>query len=413
MAAPATASDGEEGNGWPGWLGVAAAVAVAAGVAGVVGRRRRTAAGVGRPMSVPRWPWTRRRPADRVVRRASAARTAGRGKSPGPATRGAGRREADQSRPTVMTRLGDRGFAVLAGGLVVALLAGFGLGRIGTADGRAATAAGGGAPATGGAASAGDGHQHAPGTGAHTHPGDGGSQQAQATGTAVSAGGYTLRPVARSQPAGVSVDYRFQIVGTDGRAATSFAVVHDKPLHLIVVGRDLGGYQHLHPTMAIDGTWSVPLTLKRAGGYRIYADFATTAADGTALPLVLGVDHEVPGTHTPAALPPAQPQATAGPFTVSMVGDPTAGATVPLSFRVSRAGSPVSPRLERYLGAYGHLVVVREGDLGYLHVHPEQELIDGAARFRLTAPGPSRYRAFFDFQVEGKVYTAEFTMDRG
>ncbi|WP_433689143.1 copper resistance CopC family protein [Micromonospora carbonacea] len=418
-AAPVEAED-TGGPGWPGVVAVVVVVAVAA--AGVVAWRWR-AARAGGPGPTPRWPWARPRPVGRAARRAPAARAAGRrkpaGPTPRPAARGGGPRrgpvapgEASEDPPANGPRLGDRGLALLVGGLVVALVAGFGLGRVGAGDGRAATAAVGGSPATGRPVAAGDGHQHAPGAGAHTHPGDGDPAQAQVTGTTVSAGGYTLKPVTRSQPAGVNADYRFRIVGVDGQPETRFAVVHDKPLHLVVVGRDLGGYQHLHPTMAADGTWSVPLALERAGGYRVYADFATTAADGTARPLVLGVDHQVPGAHTPAPLPAAAPRATTGPFEVEMVGAPTVGATVPLSFRVGRAGGP-APTLERYLGAYGHLVVVREGDLGYVHVHPDQELVDGAARFWLTAPGPSRYRAFFDFQVDGKVHTAEFTLDLG
>ncbi|WP_420119126.1 copper resistance CopC family protein [Micromonospora sp.] len=305
------------------------------------------------------------------------------------------------------SRLGNTGLALLVGGLVVALLAGFGLGRIGSgarpADGTTAAP-----PATGAAPAAGDGHQHGPGTGAHTHPGDAGGAQAQVTGLSVNAGGYTVEPAARTQPAGVRADYRFRIVGADGKAATRFAVVHDKPLHMVVVGRDLSGYQHLHPTMAADGTWSVPLTLTRPGGYRIYADFSVTGADGTTVPLVLGVDHQVPGAHAPVPLPPAASQSTAGPFTVTMGGTPTVGVTVPLSFRLDG----VDPaRLERYLGAYGHLVVVREGDLGYVHVHPDQELVDGTVRFWLTAPSAGRYRAFFDFQVDGTVHTAQYTLD--
>ncbi|GHJ08256.1 hypothetical protein TPA0907_26230 [Micromonospora humidisoli] len=309
--------------------------------------------------------------------------------------------------PNAGGRLGNTGLALLVGGLVVALLAGFGLGRIGSgarpADGTTAAP-----PATGAALSAGDGHQHGPGTGAHTHPGDAGGAQAQVTGLSVNAGGYTVQPTTRTQPAGVRADYRFRIVGADGKPATRFAVVHDKPLHLVVVGRDLSGYQHLHPTMTSDGTWSVPLTLTRPGGYRIYADFSVTGVDGTTVPLVLGVDHQVPGAHAPVPLPPAASQSTAGPFTVTMGGSPTVGVTVPLSFRLDG----VDPaRLERYLGAYGHLVVVREGDLGYVHVHPDQELVDGTVRFWLTAPSAGRYRAFFDFQVDGKVHTAQYTLD--
>ncbi|GIJ20605.1 copper resistance CopC family protein [Micromonospora lutea] len=311
-------------------------------------------------------------------------------------------------------RLSDTRLALLVGGLVLTLLAGFALGRIGATDGPTATAPppgaapGGGNRDAGQAVSAGDLHQHAPGTGPHTHPGDG---RDQAIGTTVSVAGYTLKPVLRTQPAGATTDYRFRIVGVDRQPVTGFAVVHDKPLHLIVVGRDLGGYQHLHPTMAADGTWSVPLKLTRPGGYRIYADFTVTTGDGRELPLVLGVDHEVPGNYEPAGLPPSQPQATTGPYTVSMAGTPTIGMTVPLTFRVDRDGATEPARLERYLGAYGHLVVVREGDLGYLHVHPEPELVDGTVTFWLTAPSTGRYRAFFDFQVDGKVHTAAFTIN--
>ncbi|MEV2237186.1 copper resistance CopC family protein [Micromonospora sp. NPDC049891] len=311
-------------------------------------------------------------------------------------------------------RAGDTRLALLVGGLVLTLLAGFALGRIGTSDEPTSVAQPPGAAAGGGsrdaaqAVAAGDGHQHPAGTGPHTHPGDG---QDQATGTTVSVAGYTLKPVLRSQPAGASGDYRFRVVGVDGQPVTRFAVVHDKPLHLIVVGRDLGGYQHLHPTMAADGTWSVPLKLTRPGGYRIYADFTVTTDDGRQLPLVLGVDHDVPGSYEPAGLPPPQPQAITGPYAVSMAGAPTIGMTVPLTFRVDREGATGPAQLERYLGAYGHLVVVREGDLGYLHVHPEPELVDGAVKFWLTAPSTGRYRAFFDFQVDGKVRTAAFTIN--
>ncbi|MFD0786782.1 copper resistance protein CopC, partial [Micromonospora azadirachtae] len=309
----------------------------------------------------------------------------------------------------------DRHLALLVGGLVVALVTGFGLGRIGAGDERSTTGGTGAVPPPGTPVAAGqamstvDGHRHVAGTGPHTHPGDDGTSQTQAAGTTVSAGGYTLQPVERSQPAGVTVNYRFRIIGTDRRAATGFAVVHEKTLHLIVVGRDLAGYQHLHPTMAPDGTWSVPLKLSRPGGYRIYADFSVTTPGGSRLPLVLGVDHLVPGAHSPTALPPPHAAVTAGPYTVSMEGTPAVGMMSPTSFRVVRSGTPA--QVERYLGAYGHLVVVREGDLGYVHVHPEPEPVDGAVKFWLTPPSPGRYRAFFDFQVDGTVHTAEYTID--
>ena len=73
-------------------------------------------------------------------------------------------------------------------------------------------------------------------------------------------------------------EFRFRVDGPDGAPVTSYAVVHDKPMHLIVVRRDLTGYQHLHPTMDPDGTWRVDLTLDAPGVYRAYADFAVIGA---------------------------------------------------------------------------------------------------------------------------------------
>jgi methionine-rich copper-binding protein CopC len=371
------------------------------------GTRTREPAGSGRRAAIPST--TRRSGAVGTVRATAEP-------LPGASPPGASTDESeapDAAPPAMVAGPSNMRLALLTGGLVVALLAGFGLGRMSDAERTPGASAPAGAEAApDNPQSATDGHQHGPGTGPHTHPGDAGT--ALAMGTSVGSGGYLLQPVRRDQPAGRTVDYAFRIVGTDRQPATRFAVVHDKPLHLIVVGRDLSGYQHLHPTMAPDGTWTVPLNLARPGGYRIYADFTVIGADGTTgSPLVLGVDHVVPGAHTPAELPPPRRQATAGPFAVSMEGTPTIGVSAPMFLRVSRADASGPAPLERYLGAYGHLVVIREGDLGYVHVHPEPELVDGAVKFWLTAPSAGRYRAYFDFQVGGEVHTAEYTLELG
>ncbi|MFM9662849.1 hypothetical protein ACKI2B_46205, partial [Streptomyces scabiei] len=75
--------------------------------------------------------------------------------------------------------------------------------------------------------------------------------------------------------------------------------------------------------------------------------------------------------------------------------------------------------LQPYLGAYGHLVALRSGDLAYLHVHPNGEPGDGTTRpgptvsFTATAPSDGTYRLFLDFKHEGKVHTAAFTVRTG
>ncbi|MFV2115114.1 hypothetical protein ACFHW0_22620 [Micromonospora sp. LOL_025] len=287
--------------------------------------------------------------------------------------------------------------ALVVGGLVLAVLLGFGLGRLD----------GGGPPGAAGADSALTGHSHAPGTGAHEHGVDQ-AAAAQAAGLSISSAGYTLTPVATAFTAGRAGELRFLVRDAQRRPVTRFAVVHDKPMHLIVVRRDLTGYQHLHPTMAADGTWSVPLTLPQPGVWRAYADFTALADDGRQTAVTLGVDLAAPGGYQPRPLPAPASSATVDGFTVSYQGTPQAGVTVPLTFRVDSAGG--RPALERYLGAYGHLVALREGDLGYLHVHPEPQPVDGAVTFWVTAPDPGRYRLYLDFQVAGVVRTAEFTL---
>ncbi|MEU4398806.1 hypothetical protein [Micromonospora orduensis] len=290
--------------------------------------------------------------------------------------------------------------ALVVGGLVLAVLLGFGLGRM-----NAGTTTGGGTPSL--AAE----HTDPPGTAPHNHGSVVGGDQGAAVepgGLSVSAAGYTLAPVATEFPAGRAEQFRFQVRDAQRRPVTRFAVVHDKPMHLIVVRRDLTGYQHLHPSMASDGTWSVPLTLDGAGVWRAYADFTVVADNGAQTAVTLGVDLAAPGGYQPRPLPGAATSTTVGGFTVGYQGRAQVGATVPLTFRID--GAAGAAPLERYLGAYGHLVALRAGDLGYLHVHPEPELVDGQVRFWLTIPGPGSYRLFLDFQTNAQVHTAEFTL---
>ncbi|HET6213215.1 MAG TPA: hypothetical protein VFE14_10125 [Micromonosporaceae bacterium] len=289
-----------------------------------------------------------------------------------------------------------------AAGLVVALVAGFGLGRVigpvGTSTDSGANAMNGMAGMTGSAQPS-AGHTH----GTTVTAGD------QVGGLAIAAGGYTLVPESTALRAGGPQPFRFRIDGPDRKPVTTFAIAHDKPMHVIVVRRDLSGYQHLHPTMAADGTWIVQLGLPDTGPWRVFADFVVAGPAGVQTAATLGVDLTVAGQYQPHPLPAAARESTVDYYTVTYEGTPQVGATQPLLFRIFSSGRPVLG-LDRYLGAYGHLVVLREGDLGYVHVHPEDQLVGGAVKFWLAAPSPGRYRMFFDFQVNGQVHTAQYTM---
>ncbi|MFJ3205593.1 hypothetical protein [Streptomyces sp. NPDC086989] len=68
--------------------------------------------------------------------------------------------------------------------------------------------------------------------------------------------GDGLTSAATELPAGKDTAYAFRITGPDGKPVTSFAVDRTKRMHLHAIRSDLTGFQHLHPSMAVDGTWT-------------------------------------------------------------------------------------------------------------------------------------------------------------
>jgi hypothetical protein len=117
---------------------------------------------------------------------------------------------------------------------------------------------------------------------------------------------------------------------------------------------------------------------------------------------------------------------TSSGYAVGVEGEAAvAGQPTELTFNVVRDGKPVA--VEPYLGADGHLVALREGDLAFLHVHPivdessedaghgghEEAAGDGSGGIRFVTEFPSegRYRLFLQFRHRGQVHTAEFTRE--
>jgi hypothetical protein len=239
------------------------------------------------------------------------------------------------------------------------------------------------------------------------------AEAAEPAGLASSRGGYTLTPTDPTLTPGTTETFSFRITGPDGAPVTAFDVEHEKQMHLIVVRRDTTAFQHVHPDMAPDGTWSVPLAVAAGGSYRAFADFAPTSGEAT----TLGVDLSAPGDYAPVTHPESRVAQVDG-YAVELTGDLIAGQASPVTLTVSRGGTPVTD-LQPYLAAYGHLVALREGDLAYLHVHPEGMPGDGITpagpqvEFVAEVPSAGVYRLFLDFQHDGVVRTAEFTVPTG
>ncbi|MFC9861055.1 MULTISPECIES: hypothetical protein [unclassified Streptomyces] len=229
-------------------------------------------------------------------------------------------------------------------------------------------------------------------------------------GLSVSENGYTLVLDSTVLSTGTQT-VTFRVIGSDGQPVTEFTPEHEKELHFIAVRRDTAGFQHVHPVMDEEGTWSIEVALK-PGDWRFFADVHPVGHDAT---MTLGIDASVAGQYDPQPLPEDTRTAHVGEYSVTLDGELAPGEASDLTLTVSRNGQPVTD-LQPYLGAYGHLVALRVGDLGYLHVHPDGEPGDGTTApgpeitFMAAAPSGGTYRLYLDFQHNDVVRTAEFTV---
>jgi hypothetical protein len=227
-------------------------------------------------------------------------------------------------------------------------------------------------------------------------------------------GGYLLSPVTGPREVGQAGTLSFRILDERGRAVTRFVESHDKQLHLIVVRTDGAYFRHVHPVVDEEGTWSLSWDWAAAGTYRLFADFVSATGQE---PVTLTRTVDVAGNFAPAPAAPSDTASVDG-LTVELTGGLAVGSSSPLTFTVVRGGEAVT-NLQPYLGAFGHLVALREGDMAYLHVHPEGdepaagELSGQDIEFAAKAPTPGRYLLYLDFKIDGQVHTARFVVDTG
>jgi hypothetical protein len=208
--------------------------------------------------------------------------------------------------------------------------------------------------------------------------------------------------------------FAFQIQDQLGEPVTEYEELHERPLHLIVVSRDLAEFHHVHPTLDTTGTWTVELPPLPPGSYRAITDFWITGGPR----LALGVDLYVAGAHQPTE--PATPTDVSHVDGYEVTLAATTGATgeMTATLTVRHDGDVVEP--DPYLGANGHLVALRAGDLAYAHVHPDEDEdehdtdtdSEGEVRFEANLDSAGRYGLFFDFRHGGAVHTATFTFDQ-
>ncbi|MET7288683.1 hypothetical protein [Streptomyces sp. NPDC005573] len=229
--------------------------------------------------------------------------------------------------------------------------------------------------------------------------------------------GYRLVSADRRLPSGRRTAYRFTVTGPDGRPVTGFALDQTRRMHFYAVRSDLTGFQHLHPVMAADGTWTAEPASLAPGSWRVFASFVPASGAGKGKDLVLSRGVFVSGDDRGTApLPAPAASVRVDGYDVRVRGELKAGTASPLTVSVSEGGQPVRD-LQPYLGTYAHLTAFHKGDLAFAHLHPLTEVTGDHGgpdlSFHAELPTSGDWRLFLQFRTAGRLHTAAVTLRVG
>lgn len=217
--------------------------------------------------------------------------------------------------------------------------------------------------------------------------------------------------------ANTPVTYTFSIIDDQGNTLKDFAVAHEKLMHFIVVRHDLQEFQHLHPVLdATTGEFTVDITFSADGTYRLFPDFTPGQnVNPMALPVTVYTDIQVGQANGDSLIPVADTETikTVGDYEITYNLSDTieAGVSLPIELIISKNSEPVA-NLEQYLGAMGHMVVLRADSLDFIHAHALEETAnaDGKIHFETNLPEAGTYKLFAQFQHNGEVLTTDYVI---
>jgi hypothetical protein len=204
-------------------------------------------------------------------------------------------------------------------------------------------------------------------------------------------------------------------------------LVHEKKMHLIVVSDDLSWFDHVHPEYSASGSYDVRLLDKKApftdgrgktemklengGRYWAFVDYKPSGGRQEVSKIELNVN----GEPVPAStFDNDKLIARAGGFSIHLQAGkngaaPVTGEEQHLVFTFQKNGKPVNPsQFEPFLGEKGHLVLIERHTKTYVHAHPK--VSEGMLGFHATFEKPGTYRGWLQFQEQGEVHTADFTL---
>jgi len=180
--------------------------------------------------------------------------------------------------------------------------------------------------------------------------------------------------------AGAPATLIFTVMDSKNAVVKDLQVVHEKPLHLLIVSKDLAEFYHIHPEPTSDGSYRVQHTFPNGGDYKFYADFTPPNAKQ----VVESIDVKVSGAERPKVALVADKKLEKSVDGLKVTMKPSAkieaGQELTLDFAAFDAvtGKPATD-LQNYLGELAHFVIISEDLVDFVHAHPmaKGERMDG------------------------------------
>ncbi len=260
---------------------------------------------------------------------------------------------------------------------------------------------------------------------------------------AAAAGARTFHAELVTRPAtpraGEPAELSLRVRDALGTSVRFLQFVHERPMHLIVVSRDLSEFAHIHPELGLDDAYSVTHAFNHGGRYRLFADYTPPGSGTRVDPFDVAVSGATPA---PARLTPdAELVHTVDSVRVTLRFDRAPRANADLLIEASLAYAsdehPVTD-LQLYLGALAHFIVVSADLRDFIHAHPLEtgEIFDpsqdpsavhvhdpallgkvligpspSTIRAATSFPHAGRYKLWMQFQRAGRVTTVPFVFD--
>jgi len=199
-------------------------------------------------------------------------------------------------------------------------------------------------------------------------------------------------------------------------AVSAFELVHEKLLHLLIVRDDLGYFGHEHPELGPDGVFRLRYRFPAGGQYHLFTDTAPRGFGSQVMMARLKAEGKAaePFHLGKAGRDPVK-SVEGVQVELAATGSLPAKKTMAITFHLKDAatGSAITD-LQPYLGAMGHLILVHQDAVTFVHSHPDERQAgagrDGTVPFLVRFPKAGLYRGWTQFRRNGNILTSDFVV---